>query len=166
MTTLTTRPKVWYNKDRGSYMKYSIILSLFLINLSLSFARSPAVEPVSGLSIDKYQHTDTKNQNFKKGSYKFSTPKSAAQNFQNDGTNLITNPENAAITTYIFIAIAVLLPAGLWAAVMYGLKDSSPQERRNSEANSQIITRIHDRRGKETEASSESESDSDVPKAS
>jgi hypothetical protein len=143
-------------------MKYFIILSLFTVNLSLSFARSPAVEPVSGLSIDKYQHTDTKNQNFKKGSYKFSSQKPAAQTFNHDATNLIVNPENGTISTYIFIAIAVLLPAGLWATVMYGLKDSSPQERRGHSSDSQNITRIHDRRGKEENDSH----DSDIPKAS
>ena len=142
-------------------MKHFILLSLFIFSQTSSFARSPAVEPVSGLSIDKYQHTDTKNQNFKKGSYKFSSNKKASQTFEHDSSNLITNPENSTVSTYIFITIAILLPASLWAAVMYGIKDTSPQERRSHNGDTQNITRIHDRREKENESS-----DSDIPKAS
>lgn len=161
MPTITSCPKICYNKHRGSSMKCFIFLSLFILSLSSSLARSPAVEPVSGLSIDKYQHTDTKNQNFKKGSYKFSTNKNASQTFEHDSSKLITNPENSTISTYIFIAIALLLPAGLWVAVMYGIKDKTPSDRRSHGSDTQNVTRIHDRRGKESE-----DTDSDLPKAS
>ena len=95
------------------------IIALTLIALSINplFARSPAVEPVSGISIEEYREND---------------PKTAqGYDFTNDESLYTEAPHSDAeltATTAFFLIVASALPFVVWFGVMRALPDATPTE--------------------------------------
>tara|TARA_R110002049_G_scaffold156002_3_gene320944 strand:- start:632 stop:1012 length:381 start_codon:yes stop_codon:yes gene_type:complete len=90
-----------------------IFLLLFSVSTSL-FARGPAVEPVSGISIEEYNET---------------TPKEGRGfDFSSDNTYYEKMPAdtNLSATSIIFLVFASALPFFVWFGIMRALPDGSP----------------------------------------
>lgn len=106
--------------------KNTLATILFLVSV-LSFGRSPAVEPITGIDIGKYKEVDPANDpgfDWKQADYVKET------------TGLITTrvPAQRALIestkgqrkswpTYLFLLGLVTLPFALWYSIMKGLED-------------------------------------------
>lgn len=94
-----------------------IALTLLALSINPLFARSPAVEPVTGISIEEYRETDPKTS---KG-YDFSKNDTPAYSEAHNDAEL-----NA--TTAFFLIVASALPFVVWFGVMRALPDATPTE--------------------------------------
>lgn len=94
------------------------IIALTLIALSINplFARSPAVDPVTGISIEEYRETNPKTG---KG-YDFTNDESVYTEAHNDA--------ELNATTAFFLIVASALPFVVWFGVMRALPDATPTE--------------------------------------
>ncbi len=91
-----------------------IFLLLFSISTSLLAGRSPAVDPVTGISIEEYNETTpTPGRGFD-----FSEQESAYEKVPTD-TSLST-------TSIVFLLFASALPFVVWFGVMRALPDGAP----------------------------------------
>ncbi len=98
---------------------------LALVSSSMTFARGPAVEPVTGISIDQYDDVppskavpfdfSQENRTKKLEPVKKNTVKE---------TNLETLEDSQSSTNkYIVILMVCLLPIAVWLGLMKGVKD-------------------------------------------
>lgn len=90
-------------------MKIIILITLSLFFTPL-FARSPAVDPVSGISIEEYTEVDPKTT---KG-FDFTNSKDS---------DLVKDSELNASTAF-FLLVASILPVVVWFGVMRALPDA------------------------------------------
>lgn len=102
-----------------------LFLLLTFVSTSLTFARGPAVEPVTGISIDQYDDVPPS----KATPFDFSQDSEAkkAQPIKK-GTVKETNLEaledsKSTTNKYIVILMVCLLPVAVWLGLMKGVKD-------------------------------------------
>lgn len=124
-----------------------VTLVLFLLSSPL-FARSPAVEPVSGISIEEYREVEPS--------------KAAGYNFTREEPPYEQSGKNAQLTptTAFFLIVASALPFVVWFGIMRALPDATPTTPQQSQTPTLSI--INGEGGKSDE---EDEHDS-LPKAS
>ena len=126
------------------------IIATILLCLSFSplFARSPAVEPVTGISIDQYKEVEA--------------GKDQGYDFSKNEPNYIKARSDAELspTTAFFLVVASALPFIVWFGVMRALPDATPMENSNTGARPTLSVI-------KGEGKSESDDDHDsMPKAS
>ncbi|MCK5072696.1 MAG: hypothetical protein KAQ98_04665 [Bacteriovoracaceae bacterium] len=110
---------------RKLLMTLAILLATTLFIHHHAKARKPAVEPVTGLSIDNYEHVPPENARgyeWKYGTPKKIVPESTTKRAQKN----LRPPEieqesgNGFLST-IFILFIVLLPLAIWISLFIGL---------------------------------------------
>lgn len=133
-----------------------VILTTILLNfVTPVFSRSPAVEPVTGLDIEKYQH---EGQTQDQARYDW-VGTSNQQRVSHPSQALLENSSNDLIQNYLLTALMLLLPLSLWPIINKKIKKAEAFEnrRRNEEASN--IARIHDRRKSSQDESNDSDDD-------
>ncbi|MCF8058761.1 MAG: hypothetical protein K9K67_05660 [Bacteriovoracaceae bacterium] len=146
------------------------ILIPFLILLSTAaFGRSPAVEPVTGISIEEYKEVSPKQDpgfNWQQ------------RNFVIDSTILVktrepaekklinqTKSQRKSWPTYLFLFSLVSLPFALWYSIMKGLENKNSQDHYVIEPVFSATSNTVDL-NKEREKRKKDEEDHNIPKAS
>lgn len=104
--------------------QFIIFLFLTLLTTSMSFARKPAVQPVSGISIDQYNDVPPS----KATPFDFTQPKNnkkaAPAKKAVKETNLEKMDDVKSTTNKTIVVLMVcLLPIAVWLGLMKGVKD-------------------------------------------
>ena len=131
--------------------------TLFLaIASNQSFARKPAVEPVSGISIDQYDDVPPAKANpydFNQGKTKELAPAKRSKAVKKTTLDDMKSSKKSRTNQVIVLLMVFLLPVAVWLGLMKGIKDLD-NERPNN---------IVDLDAKRT---SDDDDDIDFPKAS
>jgi hypothetical protein len=127
---------------KGGFMKMMTILSILLLtSFTMAEAREPAVEPVTGISIDDYKvipPSQAKGYDFQKGKPKEVTKKAPVQK-SNDRQFAATIPVETKTTQQlganaptwpvsIFLFVLIALPFGAWFGIMKSLGQDKEDE--------------------------------------
>ncbi len=135
-----------------------ILLSSLVISFSV-FGRSPAVEPITGISIDQYKEVDPKNDpgfNWKQDSTRQARLK--------DGKVVTPYDSGTSITmTAIFLIAIVSFPIALWFALMKSFP-ATPNQTENTANHANTIDLAAERSKREDQESVDS--DDHIHKAS
>lgn len=129
----------------GANMKKITLLALILLsNMTLVEAREPAVEPVTGISIDDYKvipPSQAKGYEFQKGK-----PSNVAQKAPVQKTTTTTNTTATTVTnietkstkqlqtdapgwpTSLFLFVLIALPFGAWFGIMRSLQEDKTED--------------------------------------
>lgn len=128
----------------GANMKKITLLALILLsNLTLVEAREPAVEPVTGISIDDYKvipPSQAKGYEFQKGKPTNVGQKTPVQKTitNTTATTEVTNIETKTTKqlqtdapgwpTSLFLFVLIALPFGAWFGIMRSLQEDKTEE--------------------------------------
>ncbi len=125
----------------------------------MAFARKPAVEPVTGISIDQYDDVSpSKATPFSFGQAKTKNLAPAKTKKEVKQTSLKQTSESGSQTNKIIVILMVcLLPIAVWLGLMKGIKDLDQEEMNN-------VVDLNSKR-KDTLDKSDDD-DMDIPKAS
>lgn len=144
---------------------FFILLSLgsFLLS-SASFGRAPAVEPVTGISIDQYREVDPKEDkgfDWHQDSSKFTRFK----NNRTTGQRASVAYDSSASTTMsvVFLVAIVAFPIALWFTLMKSFPNTPSSSPENSGHQSVTIDLATERSKREEK---EGEEDDHIHKAS
>jgi hypothetical protein len=112
--------KKWLHPADRIVMKIATLI--FLLLSTPLWARSPAVEPVTGISIEEYKEVDSKNA---KG-YDFT---------RHEITNVeqTSSESDLSVATTIFLILASALPFVVWFGVMRALPDASEEHQKTTQ---------------------------------
>lgn len=110
-----------------------LFLFLTLVTSSMAFARKPAVEPVTGISIDQYDDVaPSKATPFKFGQEKTKNMAPAKSKKEVKQTSIKDNNESKSQTNKIIVILMVsLLPIAVWLGLMKGIKDLDEEKPEN-----------------------------------
>lgn len=141
-------------------MKYLTILLCFFLSLEIALAngRSPAVEPVTGISIDDQPESTPK----KATPFNFGQPYEQKRlrnnnDFLNPGNDQINGiQDTSSLGEKIVLVLILSLPFALWAFLMKQMPDAAPGETK---------PQIYVVKGKQEESEA-SEDEDDIKKAS
>lgn len=107
------------------------ILIPFLILLSVAtFGRSPAVEPITGISIDEYKEVSPKQDpgfNWRQSDFVQETSLIATRQPAERLLIKQTRSQKKSWPTYLFLFSLISLPFVLWYSIMKGLDNKSLQ---------------------------------------
>ena len=127
----------------GANMKKITLLALILLsNLTLVEAREPAVEPVTGISIDDYKvipPSQAKGYEFQKGKPSNVAQKAPVQKTTTNTTaTTVTNIETKSTKqlqtdapgwpTSLFLFVLIALPFGAWFGIMRSLQEDKTED--------------------------------------
>ena len=148
-------------------LKRLSLITLFLLSLS-AFGRSPAVEPIRGISINEYKEVDPAADpgfNWRQSPYVEETTLVNTR-FPAE-SNLIkqTKSQRKSWPTYVFLVSLIGLPFVLWYSVMKGLEDKEPSQNVIHDVATGVATNTIDFNEEREKRQKESD-DSDIPKAS
>lgn len=142
--------------------KHFLVLTIFLLFAFQLHARSPAVEPIMGISIEEIDHVPPEEAT----PFDFSQPENVSRSpaievptvydFQTNRRTL-SGFEGDAVIPYALIGLVLLLPIVIWFGVMKNLDQgyASPKMAKNTVSLEEV------RKRKQQESSKE-----DIPKAS
>lgn len=124
-----------------------IILITFSLFFNPLFARSPAVDPVSGISIEEYREVDPKT--------------TKGFDFRNSKDSALTKDSELNLSTAFFLLVASILPVVVWFGVMRALPDAPA-----APANETARTPLTIVQGQNSNSSDDDHDDDTLPKAS
>ncbi|ATH06970.1 hypothetical protein BIY24_03170 [Halobacteriovorax marinus] len=104
--------------------QFILFLFLALITSSMSFARKPAVEPVSGISIEEYNDVPPSKATPFDFTQKKEQPSAAVKKNEVKTTTINELDDAKSSTNQIIVILMVcLLPIAVWLGLMKGVKD-------------------------------------------
>lgn len=143
------------------------ILALFLLTCS-AFGRAPAVEPVSGISIEKYQEVDPNTDpgfNWRQSPYVQETTLVTTRSPAERKLINQTQSQRKSWPTYVFLVSLLGLPFALWYSIMKGLEEKTPEQATGYQVASDAATNTIDF-NQEREKRQRDTDDTNLPKAS
>ncbi len=150
------------NSKKQSSLLLILSITAFILSSSV-FGRAPAVEPVTGISIDQYQEVDPK----KDPGFNWNQDKSKHIRLKNEGqrTPAAYDSKSSIAMTVIFILGIVSFPIALWFTLMKSFPEApTNQELPTSQGTTIDLAAERSRRKEQSEDSMET--DDDVHKAS
>jgi hypothetical protein len=148
-------------------LKRLSLITLFLLSLS-AFGRSPAVEPIRGISIKEYKEVDPAMDpgfNWRQSPYVEETTLVNTR-FPAE-SNLIkkTKSQRKSWPTYVFLVSLIGLPFVLWYSIMKGLEEKEPSQNAVHDVATGVANNTIDF-NEEKERRQKDSDNSDIPKAS
>lgn len=143
------------------------LLILFLLSLT-SFGRSPAVEPIRGISIQEYKEIDPGADpgfNWRQSPYVQETSLVTTRTPAERTLINQTKSQRKSWPTYVFLVSLLGLPFVLWYSIMKGLEDKEPQQVAAHDVATGVTNNTIDFNEERERRQKDSDS-SDIPKAS
>ena len=110
-------------------LKRLSLITLFLLSLT-TFGRSPAVEPIRGISISEYKEVDPKADpgfNWRQSDFVQETALVTTRTPAERSLINQTKSQRKTWPTYVFLVSLLGLPFVLWYSVMKGLEDKGSE---------------------------------------
>ncbi len=152
------------SKNKKSFLFILLSVGSFLLSTA-SFGRAPAVEPVTGISIDQYREVDPKKDpgfNWNQNSSQFVRFKTGARTASRSTASY--DSTTSTTMTAVFLLAIVAFPIALWFTLMKSFPSTPTSTPENSTHESVTIDLAAERSKREDQESSDD--DDHIHKAS